>query len=284
MTQRELSPQQVGREVRQAANKTVQSPVIRGIARIGLLAIAAVYLLTGVLAVRLALGIESVTPDKQVALQEILQAPFGRGLLGIMAIGLLGYALWRLIEALLDVNGKGTDIEGLAARAGYTVSAVVYSTLSVQAARLAMGSAQGGGNTEQTWTARLLAQPFGVWLVILLGLVVIGFGIAQIVYGWKKDFRENLALQKMSATEQRWATRAGQIGYIARGVVLGLVGAFFIQAALSFDPSQARGFGGALAELAGGRSSYLLFVVALGLAIYGLYALVLAKYHRVLSR
>lgn len=284
MTQRELSAQQVGDEVRAAAQQTAQSPLVRGIARLGLVAISLVYLLTAVLAVRLALGIERVTPDKERALLELVQAPFGRGLLGLVALGLFGYALWRVIEALLDVNGKGRAAKGLGARAGYVISAIFYAGLGVQAARMALGSWQSGGDASQTWTARLLAQPLGKWLVILLGLCVIGFGIGQLVYAWKASFRDHLALHEMSASEQSWATRAGQIGYAARGVVLSLVGGFFVQAALSFDPSRARGFGGALAELAGGSGSVLLFVVALGLAAYGLFNLVLAKYHRVLCR
>jgi hypothetical protein len=257
---------------------------VRGLARLGLIAIGAVYFLVGLLAARLALGLEQVTPDKEVALQEILQAPFGRALLGLVAAGVFGYALWRLIEALLDVNGKGSDLKGLGARAVYVLSAVFYVLLGVQAARLATGNGQGGGDAEQAWTARLLAQPLGMWLVILLGIAVIAFGIGQIVYGWKAEFRDHLALGEMNPSEQRWATRAGQVGYAARGVVLGLVGSFFVQAALSFDPSRARGVGGALAELAGGPTAYLLLVVALGLAAYGLFAFVLAKYHRILCR
>jgi len=285
MTQRELAAEQLGHEVREAARATARNPWVRGVARLGFVAIGLVYILTGVLAVRLALGIEQVAPDKEAALLEILAAPFGRGLLAVVAVGLLGYALWRGIEALLDASDKGADLAGLSARAGYLISAIFYSGLSVQAARMALGRwRDSGDDPSQTWTARLLGQPFGMWLVIALGVGVIAVGISQLIYAWQAGFHEHLALDKLSAEERRWATLAGRVGYGARGFVLGLAGAFFIRAALSFDPSQARGLGGSLAELAVGDAAWLLGAVALGLAAYGIFALVLAKYHRVLCR
>ena len=286
MTQRELTAGEMGHEVRAAAKETARSSWVRGLARLGFVAIGLVYLLTAVLAVRLALGIERVTPDKEAALLEILAAPFGRGLLAVVAAGLFGYTLWRIIEALLDINDKGHDLKGLGARASCLISAIFYGGLGVQAARMALGRwRDSGDDPSQTWTARLLAQPLGMWLVIALGLGVIAAGISQLVYAWKAGFQEHMALHKLSPGEQRWATLAGRVGYGARAIVLGLAGVFFIRAALSFDPSQARGFGGTLAELAGGAGgAWLLGAVALGLAAYGIFALVLARYHRVLCR
>ncbi len=285
MTQRGLAAEQLGQEVREVAEETARSPWVRGAARLGFVAISLVYILTGVLAVRLALGIERVAPDKEAALLEILVAPFGRGLLAVVAVGLFGYALWRGIEALLDVNDKGAALKGLGARAGYLISAIFYAGLATQAARMALGRwRESGDDPSQTLTARLLAQPFGTWLVIALGVGVIAVGVSQLIYAWKTGFHEHLALHRLSSEERRWATLAGQVGYGARGFVLGLAGAFFIKAALSFDPSQARGLGGSLAELAVGNGVWLLGIVALGLAAYGVFALVLAKYHRVLCR
>lgn len=70
--------------------------------------------------------------------------------------------------------------------------------------------------------------------------------------------------------------------YVARAVVFALVGYGLIRAAVDYDPKKAVGLDGALHELA--ASSYgpaLLWLVAMGLAGFGIYSIVDARYHRV---
>jgi hypothetical protein len=141
------------------------------------------------------------------------------------------------------------------------------------------------GSSEQehkSRTAQVMALPFGPLLVGLVGLGFIGFGLYQIYKGYKCKFLKRLEGGQMNRTENRWATRCGQIGLAARGVVFGIIGYFLIQAALNYDPRQVRGFRGALQAIAvQPHGKVLLGIVAAGLAIYGFYMLVEAKYHRI---
>ncbi|MEZ4736742.1 MAG: DUF1206 domain-containing protein [Caldilineaceae bacterium] len=260
-------------------------PWVVWLARFGFAAKGFVYIVIGALAFLAAIGQGGQTTGPEGALSSIAQAPFGRILLGLVAIGLFGYALWRLVQAGIDPENEGTDAAGVVKRIGFAVSGIVYAGLGFEAARLALG-ASGGGNSgdgqAEDWTARLMAQPFGPWLVGLAGLIIIGTGLYQFYKAYSVKFREKLKLQEMSTREITWATRSGRIGFAARGVVYCIIGWFLIQAALRSNPQQAGGIGEALQELA--RQPYgpwLLGIVAVGLIGYGFFAFVLARYRRI---
>lgn len=274
-------PQQAQQQAAQAARQV--SPWLVRLGRFGFAAKGAVYGLVGVLALLAALGRGGETTDTQGALGTLVGAPFGRVLLALVALGLLGHALWRWVQAALDTEHKGGDAKGIAARVGYAAIGVVYAGLALAAVRLAQGSGGGGGSDQsaQDWTARLLAQPFGRVLVGLAGLAVIGIGGYQLYRAYTAKFREKLKLGEMSATEQQWTTRLGRFGFAARGVVFAIIGGFLIVAALQDQSDQARGLGGALDALASqAYGRILLGVVALGLVAYGIFMFAQARYRR----
>ncbi len=170
--------------------------------------------------------------------------------------------------------------KGVVARGAFVASGVIHAALAVTAVSLLLGSGGGdGGSTEQDITVRLLAVPFGRFLVGLVGLTVLGASVFQFIKAYRADFQDALKLGEMSAAAKRWATRAGRLGYAARGVVFALIGVFFLQAAFQADASEARGLGGTLSTLQGQPyGPYLLGVVAVGLVLYGVYLGVEARY------
>lgn len=256
-------------------------PWIEPLGRSGYAARGIVYCVVGVLAAQAAFGFGGETTGSTGALQRIVTQPFGQVLLGIVAVGLVGFALWRLVEAVADPDGKGRDAKGIAARAGYAISGLVYAGLAVTAVRILMGAGGVEDDAARDWTARLMAQPFGVWLVGIVGLIVIGVGMQQLYKGYTAKFREELKTGEMSPAEQTWATRAGRLGLCARGVVFGLIGVFLIEAALRANPNEAQGLAGALAALgAQPFGPWLLGLVAVGLVAYGVFQFVLARYRR----
>ncbi|MEP6687984.1 MAG: DUF1206 domain-containing protein [Gemmatimonadales bacterium] len=249
-------------------------------ARAGYAAKGVVYLLIGVLAVQAAAGAGGRTTGASGVLHVLLRQPFGRWLLGLVAVGFAGYAAWRLYCAAVDPKHPGRrDWKRAAVRVGYTMSAAVHGGLAWQAARLALGQSGGRGGDSQAdeRTAQLMAVPFGQWLVGIVGLGVAAYGIAQIVKGVRGRGVE--PTRAADAQVQRLLERAAQVGLVARGVVFGIMGLFLVRAALRHDPSEAGGLGEALQELA--RQPYapiLLGAVALGLAAYGAYQLALARW------
>lgn len=272
-------------DAQQAAGEAAQHPWVKNLARIGLAAIGAVYILVGVLAFQLAFGSGGETPDQQMALQRIQAAPFGRVMLGLIALGLFGYLIWRLTEAFADVEGEGNEPKGLAKRAGHAINGLVYGGIGLQAGLLAIGRSSGGGSGQQEWTARFMSLPLGRWLVGLAGLLVIGYGIYQIYEAWSQKYREKFRYQQMEHNEQQVIDPLSRIGLVAHGIVLGLTGAFLVEAAYTFNPEEAQGLQGALTEIAQQPyGTWLLAAVAVGLIAYGVYKIAQARYHRVLAR
>jgi len=272
--------QVVERRAREATEHSGSSWVER-LARFGYATKGVVYAIVGGLALAVAIGAGGRTTDPHGALEAIGAQPFGVLLLILVAVGLVGYALWRLFQAVADPDKEGRDVKGLAKRVGHGIAALIYLGLAFSAGQLAV-AAGGGGGSPQDWTAWLLSQPFGQVVVVGVGVAVVLYGVFQLYQAYKAQFREYLKLNEMSAREETWITRGGRLGYAARGVVFGIIGVFLMQAALRSDPSQATGLGGALKELLQQPfGPWILGTVAFGLVAYGLFMASLARYRRI---
>lgn len=253
---------------------------IEKLARIGYATKGIVYVIVGVLALQAAFGAGGSTEGTRGAIREIGDEPFGQILLVLTAIGLLGYSLWRFVQAALDVEREGSDAEGIGKRIGYAISGLAYVFLAWTAASIVFGwGSSGSGNSRQEWTATLMAQPFGRWIVGIIGVVIIGVGLHHFYRAYKAKFMEEYKTGMMERKEEKWARRIGQFGLSARGIVFCLIGTFFIQAALQAQPSEAQGLSGALETLAAQPyGPWLLGLVAAGLVAYGVYCFSRARY------
>lgn len=242
----------------------------------------AVYAVVGILALRAAFGAGGSTEGARGAILEIAEQTFGQILLAITAIGLFAYALWRFVDALLDPESVGSDAKGLVKRTGFAVSGLIYLGLSVWSAWILLGHAStSGGGSEQAWTAQLLAQPLGSWLIGGAGAVIVGVGLHQLYRAYTAGFMEHYDVGAMSVAQRRWARRIGRFGISARSVTFMIIGAFLIRAALQFDPSEARGLGGALQSISQQPyGPWLLAVVAAGFIAFGIYCASRARYSR----
>lgn len=250
-------------------------------ARAGYTAKGVVYIVVGVLAAQVAFGAGGATEGAQGAIQEIATAPFGQTLLVLTALGLACYAVWRFVEAVVDPDKHRTDAKGVAKRTGYAVSGLVNLGLALFAAQLLIGTGGGDDSSRAEWTARVMRQPFGLWLVGIAGAIVIGVGLRHFYRAFNATFMEKYKASEMTSTTQKWAKRAGQWGLSARGVVFVIIGLFLIQAAMRADPQETGGLGEALATLAQQPyGPWLLGLVALGLVAYGIYCFSYARYRR----
>jgi Domain of Unknown Function (DUF1206) len=255
------------------------------LARFGYAAKGSVYIIIGVLAALAALNRGGRTADSEGAFREILAQPYGQVLLGAIALGLAGYALWCFIQAIKDTENKGSDAKGIIIRLTYGAVGLIHAGLALTAVQFILGSSHRSSaeKSSKEWTATLLAQPFGQWLVGAVGVIIMIAALIQFYQAYTISFREEFARGKMSRGVELWTIRAGRIGLASRGVVFAIIGIFLVLAALHANPNEARSLSGALAALEQQPfGPWILGVVALGLVAYGIYMLMLAWYRRII--
>jgi Domain of Unknown Function (DUF1206) len=235
-----------------------------------------VYLLIGWLAAMVAFEHRGRLIGTQRATERIGMEPYGPWLLALTAVGLFGYALWRVIEAISDLNASGSDWKGLAARAGVLASGVAYASLAVFAGGRALGAHVRTTNAARHWTAELLRHDWGTWLVVLIGLILIGAAVGEAIYAVTGRFRRGLETRLRGSA---LGDRSCKLGFLSQAVVLGLGGWFLINAARSENANKVQGFDGALRTLAHQPYGvWLLGTVAIGLACHGPFMLVQTRY------
>ena len=263
------------------AQQAGDSASLEVLARVGLIAYGVVHLLIGWLALQIAWGASaSKSADISGALRTLADQPFGKILLWLVAVGLVALALWQASEAIWGYrNREGAERVRKQVTSG--AKAVIYAALGVSAASVALGSGSWDSQSQQQTTSGVLAWPAGRVIVVVTGLIIIGVGVAGVVKGVKKSFSEEIDTSSMSPVARKGVARLGQVGYIAKGVALGVVGGLLSYAALTFERQKAPGLDGALqAILAQPFGRFLLTAVALGFVAFGLFALLQSRYRR----
>jgi hypothetical protein len=262
-----------------AARRAAHGDAMTVVARWGLGARAAIYLLIGVLAIALARGSRRGETDQRGAMQELTRHTGGTLLVWIIGIGLACYALWRLSEVAFGVVGEGRKA---GPRVQSFARAVIYGFFAVSAFRVAShaGSASQAGEQE-LWTAKAMQHTGGRWAVGAIGAVVVICGLVLVSDGLRRKFEKYLELQRMSQATRKTVTVLGVIGSTARGIVFAIAGGLVISAAVSYDPKKAGGLDRALRELADTAAGpWLLVAVAIGLIVFGIYGFAEAIWHR----
>jgi hypothetical protein len=263
-----------------AGGSFVRSRAFELLSRAGFVARALIYAIIGILALKLAFGYGGKLTNQQGALHTVANQPFGKLLLTLVAIGLGGYSLWRLVRAWIGHGREGSDtgFERLAALA----SGIAYGAMCALAIEILLGAGAGSSGSPKKAAAGVFGWPAGAWIVGIAGGVMIGVALYQGYRGITKKFLDDSKVAEMSAGVKEWISRLGTIGHLARMVVFGLVGIFLIKAAIDYSPSKAVGLDGALAKIVHrSYGPFLLGVVAVGLIAFALYSLSDARYRKI---
>jgi hypothetical protein len=268
----------------QAGDKAEQvgdSKALEVLARVGLVAYGVVHLLLGWLALQIAWGLSGrESADTSGAMKTLADQPFGQVLLWLVAVGLASLALWQASAVIWGYrNLEGAERVRKQITSG--AKAVVFAALGYSAGAAALGAGSSSAQSQQQATSGVLGWPGGRVIVIVAGLVIIGVGVAAIVKGVKKSFAEEIDTSPLSPTLRTAVARLGQVGYIAKGLALGVVGGLLSYATLTFDPRKVQGLDGAMHTiLAQPFGRFLLTAVALGFAAFGLFAILQSRYRR----
>lgn len=271
-------------DVQRAARRAADSEWTDRLARLGFCARGLVYLIVGVLALQIAWASSSDEASKDGALREISQRSFGKPLLLVLAVGLAGYALWRLTEALWGKQDEDDEKKRTLKRIGSGAKAALYAALCLSTIRVLIAgpsSTSGGDAKEESITARVLGWPGGRLVVGAVGVAIIVGGAYVAYRGLAKKFEKRLDTSDMSPGVGRTVDVLGMVGLAARGLVFAVAGFLLVKAALDFDPKEATGLDGTLRTIASqAYGQLMLTVTAIGIMAFGLYSFVEARYRQ----
>lgn len=268
--------QSAGREAHNVADSTA----VRVGARVGLVSYGITHLLIAWLALQVAFGGGDEKASQSGAFQHLAESTVGRILLWVLFVGFVATALWRLSQAIWGFTYEDDKKDRLRKRASSGAKVIVFVALAVLAVRTAVGNG-GGGNGGQKATAGVLGLPGGQFIVGAIGLGILGAGVWKAYAGWTERFTSDMDLPSDHKARQA-AVKTGQVGFIAKGAATALVGVLVVVAAIRFRPEEANGLDSALRALARQPfGPWLLALVALGLAAYGVFCFFDARYHRV---
>jgi hypothetical protein len=265
------------------ADRAGGGDALEHLARIGLVAYGLVHLLVAWLALQLAWGGGGGSADQSGAMGTLAAQPFGKALLWVLAVGLVALAVWQLAEVLryrtrLGASGdaKKKAVTGIVKA---VAKAVVYAVLAVTAVRFASGGGTSSSGQQQQTVGGVLGWPGGRVLVGVAALVLIGVGAYHVRKAVRSSFLKEIDIAQASAGERRVIERLGQVGYPAKGVALAVVGGLFGWAAITFDPAKASGLDGAMRTILDAPAGrWLLTLVALGIAAFGVFCFFRARY------
>jgi hypothetical protein len=261
------------RSIDTAARSAVDHPALEWLARAGFVMNGIVHLLIGWIAIRIALGSGGGEASNSGALAQIASAPGGQFLLWAGAVAFIALGLWQVVEVFLGPDETADRVKAAA-------KAVVYLALGITTARFASGGSSSDSETASDTTAGLLGSGPGKIVLVAAGLVVIGVGVYHVYKGATKKFVEDL--ERTGAGQVgRAIVVAGQLGYVAKGAALAILGGLVIAAVATADPEKAGGLDAALRTV--GEQPFgqvLLVATGVGIALYGVYSFGRARYAR----
>jgi uncharacterized membrane protein YozB (DUF420 family) len=271
----------VSSQARGAASRTKNSAWLEHLTRAGLVGYGVIHLLFAWIIVRIAFGGAPADGDQSGALHTVAGKPFGAVLITALVVGLVAMTIWQLFEAAIghrDERGRHRVYERVASGG----RAAFYAYVAWTGVKVLKGKSASSADTQEQASEDLMVTTGGRFTVAFAGVAVAAIGVGLVFYGLARKFEKHLMTGRMSAAAKVLSRRLGIVGYVAKGSAYAIAGVLFVVAAVRYDPDKARGLDAALREMAEhAYGTWLLALTALGIAAYGLFGLVQARYREV---
>lgn len=249
-----------------------------------------VYVILGTLTFMAAFDWGGDVSSRNNVIQFLLDLPLGKALIGVASLGLFAYSLWRFYQTLMRPKGKpgGKKIKSIFKRVRYFYSGILYGTIAYSFAKPLISELSGNGEAqvednnngdEKTALWELLSMDWGKALLWVLAAIIAGQAIQQFYIAYTAGYMKKIDNYPSVKHEYDFIKRSGRMGYIARGVVFGILSFFIVQVILQHNADAYKGTEGALQYLLTlSYGTWLLGAVALGLTLYGLFNVMVARH------
>lgn len=258
----------------------------------GFLTKGLVYILVGILTFMAAFGLGGDVSSTGGVINFLLGLPLGTFLVGLVALGLFAYTLWRLVQVWLrpktDGGRKPTDWKGVLTRIRYLYSAAFYALIAYSFAEPLLDDLTGssepqktneGSEQEKAALGEILSHDWGTAMIWILALIVAVQAIMQFKLAHSAKFMKKIDKSPDLQHEYEFIRKAGQFGYFARGVVFGIIAFFLIKVILLHNAQVYKGTQDALQYLLSfSYGSFLLGATAAGLIGYGIFNMMVARH------
>lgn len=236
--------------------------------RLGYLSRAVLYIVLSLIAFGV---IGQISEGTDGIFETVESIPGGTALLWLLVFGLSAYALFRFASPLFDIEHNGSGAKGWAQRIGHAGSGIGHLALAWTAYKFATGAPAGSDGASRA-AQGMLSIPLGGAVIGVLGVAFLLAALAQAEKAWSGKFMHHISPGAPDQTKL-----IGRIGYATRAVVFvviawSLIGTGF----MNEGAGNVKTLGEAVAALAG--TGWLFTLVALGLLMFGLFSLVLARY------
>lgn len=255
----------------------------RYLALYGCLSTGVLYGAIGVVALLSFLKIKHGGADESNLVAFLENFLMGRIAVWFILLGMLSYFSWRIYEALTDPYDYGTSLKGKAIRTGIALSSIADALIAYSALKALFGTGpmeeSGPPRQERHLVGNVLQEGWGDWAVITLGGIILVTALVQLVYGVSGGYRERLDHRRLGRGFRNSIYFSAWYGYAARGIILGIIGFFFIKAGVTGNPHFVVNTDKAF-DFIGDHVGHLYFIlVAIGTIAYGYFMTALGLYY-----
>lgn len=242
-----------------------------------------IYFGIGVIAILSYLQIKHGGADESSLLAFLHKSFTGKIIFWAILFGTLCYVIWRIFESIRDPYGYGTSLKGMALRTGIAMSTIPDALIALTGVQILLGA----GNIQldgrpvelREMVASILEHDSGGLVVAAIGVIVCLSGCVQFFYGISRGYKERLDIDHFSANF-KWLTHfLAWIGYLSRGIILSIIGFFFVKSGIARSPEYVVNTDKAF-DFIGDNVGHLFFIlVAIGTIGYGLFMFILGWFY-----
>lgn len=270
------------------SKRSAKRRLLKALTEIGCFATGIIYGSIGVIALLSFMKLKNGGADEISFFVLLSGFTAGRILIWMIILGALCFIIWRFYEALADPYKRGNDISAILVRTGAACSsfADAFIVLSALQAIYSSNKAPLNGQPvrQRTMVADMLHADWGRTALIAIALIMLATALVLFFYGLSSRFTERLRASDLTK-KQTYAVHAiAYAGYCSRGVILGIIGFFFLKAAIKNNSRYVVNTDKAFDFIGDNIGGVAFIIIAIGTISYGLYMLVLGLHYDIDDR